>query len=618
MLIPPPDRGPGPPATHALARFGLQPLVPWLIGTIVAGWLYFGRSVLIPIILAILLSFLLAPIVAGFRRARLPRAPSVLLAMLLALGGIAITGAIIVSQAATLSKDAPAYAERIADKAASMRAGIQSRFGFLTRESRQGGSGHRDAQRARRQGARQLPTGASEAIPVEVHEAPPTAIEEIKTIVLPALAPVETALIVIIVTIFILFQREDLRDRLIRLMGTADLHRTTVALDDAAKRLSRYFLSQFLVNCGFGAVIWGGLFLLGVPSPGFWGILAGLLRFVPYVGSIVAAVGPMALAAAIDPGWSLMIYVALLFVIVEPLVGYAVEPMVYGHSTGLSPVSVIVAALFWTWIWGPIGLVLSMPLTLMLVVLGRHIPAFSMFDILLGDRPALSPAETFYQRALAGHPDASIEQAEDLLEGQTLADYYDDVVLAGLRLAAADVDRGAVERSSMRAVCDATIELLTALVDHRDVTASEPPVTPLATDGLGKDSPRSDLAGRSVVCFPGPGPLDAAVAAMAAQLLRRAGCDVREQSRDRLRGKGIDTFDPGDADTICILGLFDSRAARRMEAVVRSIEERFASVRVVIGIQRTSGADAAIEGARPLEPSLAATVDAVRAIRPTG
>jgi predicted PurR-regulated permease PerM len=592
---------------------GWEPLVPWLIATIVAAWLYFGRSVLIPIILAILLSFLLAPIVAGFRRARLPRVPSVLLAVLLALGGIGVTGAIIVSQVTTLSKDAPAYAERIADKAASVRAGLRSRFGFLTRESRQGGSGHRDAQRARRQGARQLPTGGSEAIPVEVHEPPPTAIEEIKTIVLPALAPVETALIVIIVTIFILFQKEDLRDRLIRLMGSTDLHRTTAALDEGAKRLSRYFLSQFMVNCGFGAVIWGGLFLLGVPSPGFWGILAGLLRFVPYVGSIVAAVGPMALAAAIDPGWGLVVYVALLFVIVEPLVGYAVEPMLYGHSTGLSPVSVVVAALFWTWIWGPIGLVLSMPLTLMLVVLGRHIPAFSIFDILLGDRPALTPAETFYQRALSGHPDVSIEQAEDLLESQTLAEYYDNVVLAGLRLAAADVDRGAVERSSMRAVCDATIELLTVLVDHTDVVDATP-----ADGDPGTQKARLDLAGRSVVCFPGPGPLDAAVAAMAVQLLRLAGCDAREQSRDRLRGTGLDAFDPGDADAICILGLFDSRAARRFEPVVRSIEARYASVRIVIGVQRIVGANAGAGMAPTVEVSLAATIEAVRGIRSTG
>ncbi|TVV71144.1 AI-2E family transporter [Sphingomonas solaris] len=616
MLIPR-DRDPrvpmADPVFRVRGRQGWQPLVPWLIGTIVACWLYFGRTVLIPIILAVLLSFLLAPIVSGFRRARLPRFPSVLLAVLLALGGIAVTGAVIVSQAATLTKDAPAYAERIADKAASIRASVQDRLGFLIRESREGGSGHRDAALARRQGERKLSSQTTNAIPVEVHEPPATAIEQIRTIILPALAPVETALIVIIVTIFILLQKEDLRDRLIRLMGTADLHRTTIALDDGAKRLSRYFLSQFVVNCGFGAVIWGGLFLLGVPSPGLWGILAGLLRFVPYVGPVVAAVGPLALAAAIDPGWGLVIYVALLFLIVEPLVGYAIEPMLYGHQTGLSPVSVVVAALFWTWIWGPVGLVLSMPLTLMLVVLGRHIPAFSIFDIMLGDRPALTPAETFYQRALVGHPDAAIEQAEELLESQKLADYFDEVVLPGLRLAAVDVDRGAVERSSMHAVCETTVEMLAALADHRDVA---PVASAIVPPGDGVEEP-ADLVGRAFVCIPGPGPLDAAVAAMAAQLLRRAGGDVREQSRDRLRDSGGTAFDPGDADTICILGLFDARAAGRMKPVVRSIEQQFPAVRVVIGVQRALvRKDETKEGGLPPVPSLAAVIDAARAVSP--
>ncbi|WP_162875411.1 AI-2E family transporter [Sphingomonas crusticola] len=549
-----------------------------MIGTIAACWLYFGRTVLIPLTLAILLSFLLAPIVGGFRRLRLPRTLSVLLAVALALGGMGVTGAVIVSQASTLSEDAPAYAERISGKVASARANIERRLSFLTRESGKGGSGHRKAQRAREQGVQQLSgRPAGNAIPVEVHDPPPTAIAEIRNVVLPALAPVETALIVMVVTIFILFQKEDLRDRLIRLMGSADLHRSTVALTDGAQRLSRYFLSQFVVNCGFGAIIWGGLFALGVPSPGLWGILAGLLRFVPYVGSLVAAIGPLGLAAAIDPGWSLIIWVALLFLIVEPIIGYAIEPLLYGHSTGLSPVSVVVAALFWTWIWGPIGLVLSMPLTLMLVVLGRHVPAFEFFDIMLGDRPALSPAETFYQRALAGHAEDALEQAEDLLDSMPLATFYDEVVLAGLRLAAADVDRGAVLRSAMPAICEATIDMITTLADHEDVAGDT------SSDSIPTNW--AELRGRRVICVPGSGPLDAAVAMMAAQLLRRAGCEVAEQSRDELR-RVAGAPEPVEAEIICLLGLFDARGSARMKRIAGSIEERFASVKVVIGVQR--------------------------------
>ncbi|WP_420139893.1 AI-2E family transporter [Sphingomonas sp.] len=553
-------------------------LVPWMIGTIVACWLYFGRTVLIPLALAILLSFLLAPVVGAFRRLHLPRTLSVLLAVGLGLGGVGLTGAVIVSQASTLSEDAPAYAEQISEKVASARANIEQRLSFLTRERGNGSSGHRKAQRAREQGLQQLSSRpAGNAIPVEVHEPPPTAIAEIRNIILPALAPIETALIVMVVTIFILFQKEDLRDRLIRLMGSADLHRSTIALTDAAQRLSRYFLSQFVVNCGFGAIIWGGLFALGVPSPGLWGILAGLLRFVPYVGSLVAAVGPLGLAAAIDPGWSLLLWVTLLFLIVEPIIGYVIEPLLYGHSTGLSPVSVVVAALFWTWIWGPIGLVLSMPLTLMLVVLGRHLPAFEMFDILLGDRPALTPAETFYQRALAGHAEDAIDQAEDLLENMPLATFYDEVVIAGLRLAAADVDRGAVPRSAMPAICEAATEMIATLADHEDIAADA------ASDG--GHAIWAELRGCHLICVPGHGPLDPAVAMMTAQLLRRAGCTVSEHSRDQLRHL-TGTLKPGEAEIICLLGLFDQRGSARMRRIAATIEESFASIRVVIGVQR--------------------------------
>ena len=596
---------------RSAARRGREPLVPWLIAAIASSGLYFGRSVLIPIILAILLSFLLTPIVASLRRAKLPRPAAVLLAVALALDGTAMTSAVIVSQAATLSKDAPLYAERIAGKAATLRADLNQRFGFLSRESPDGGSGHLNASRARREHARSLPaTPPSGVVPVEVRPAPPTAFEEIRAFVVPALAPIETALVVLIVTVFILFQKEDLRDRLIRLMGAADLHRTTLALDDGARRLSRYFLSQFMVNFGFGTIIWVGLFFLGVPSPGLWGILAGLLRFVPYVGTVVAALGPLALAAAVAPGWDMVIRVTLLFVLVEPIVGYVIEPLLYGHSTGLSPVSVVIAALFWTWIWGPIGLVLSMPLTLMLVVLGRHIPAFEVFDVLLGDRPALSPAETFYQRALAGHPDEAIEQADDLLKTRTLASYYEEVVLGGLRLAAADVDRGAVERSALRSVCETTLEVIASFADHHDADTDDVDLSPAdaasSEDANGQSC--DDLRGRSVICFPGRGPLDGAVSAMMAQLLRRAECEVRELSRDVMRHDGGAPLGAEGVDAICILGLFDERSFRRIEPLVQKIGD----VPALIGVRRTDDVARAGDHAEGLLPSLSAFCDAVR------
>ena len=558
------------PATARLRGRGLEPLVPWIIATIVATGLYSGRSVLVPITLAILLSFLLAPIVAAFRRARLGRTPAVVLALLLSLTTMFVTGAVIASQAATLTKDAPAYAERISERVAKVRADVQQRFGFLLKE-KDGSGGDRAATRARQQGERAaLSKRGGSVVPVEVREAPMTALQEIELIVLPALAPIETALIVLIVTIFILFQKEDLRDRLIRLMGTADLHRTTLALDDGAKRLSRYFLSQFIVNCGFGAIIWIGLFLLGIPSPGLWGILAGLLRFIPYVGVLIAAVGPIALASAIDPGWGLLLSVGALFVLVEPLIGYAIEPLLYGRSTGLSPVSVVVAALFWTWIWGPLGLVLAMPLTLMLVVLGRHIPAFAMFEVLLGDRPALSPAETLYQRALAGHVEEAVDHADDLLETMPLATYYDEVVLGALRLAAADRDRGVVERDAMHGVADTIMHML-ASIDAELARGADEEVA------------------AACLCIPGRGPFDLVVASMTVSLLRRDRIAARLRVREDRPGTGASDTLLDQANLVCLLGLFDARAARRIRPLFADIAARSGAGGVIIGVQRVAG-----------------------------
>jgi predicted PurR-regulated permease PerM len=552
---------------------GVEQLVPWVIAAIAIAFLYFGRTALVPLTLAVLLSFLLAPIVAGLRKLRFGRQLSVIFAVVLALGTIIITSAVIVSQAGRLAKDAPAYAETIAAKAAVLRNEFHQRLGLLLTETGRTSTGPTAAEFAQKAGEkRRVSALTTRAIPVEVREPPVTAMQEIEAIVLPALGPIETGLIVLVVAIFILFQKEDLRDRLIRLMGTADIHRTTVALDDGAKRLSRYFLSQFVVNCGFGAVIWAGLFLIGIPSPGLWGILAGLLRFVPYVGVFVAMLGPIALAAAVDPGWSMVIYVALLFVIVEPIVGYVIEPLLYGHSTGLSPVSVVVAALFWTLLWGPVGLVLAMPLTLMLVVLGRHIPAFYVFDILLGDRPALSSAETFYQRALAGHPEQALEQAETMLETQSLLGYYDEVILGALRLVAADVDRGAIDRSALHGVREVAMEVISTLDDFPGSREA----------GIGSDTTASHF-----VCISGRGPLDPIIAAMIAQLARRGGFTVTEHSRDAWGGGSSSQFDPGTATMACLVGLFGDSSQRRIALIVASLRQRFPNLQTVVGVSRT-------------------------------
>jgi hypothetical protein len=287
-----------------------------------------------------------------------------------------------------------------------------------------------------------------------------------------------------------------------------------MAMDDAGRRLGRYFLTQLALNATFGCVIGVGLLLIGVPNPVLWGIVATLMRFVPYMGAILAAALPLALAAAVDPGWSMVLWTAALFLITEGIMGQAVEPLVYGRSTGLSPVSVVIAAIFWGWLWGPIGLILSMPLTLCLVVLGRHVERLEFLDVLLGNRPALTPAENFYHRMLAGDVDEVQDYAETVLKTRTLSAYYDEIAIPGLQLAATDMARDVLSEAQIARIRQGVAELLDELSDADE---GEPPETPPAP------LPPAWCAPGAVLCVAGRGALDDMASAMLAQLLGKHG-----------------------------------------------------------------------------------------------
>ena len=447
---------------------GLRGLLTVAISVVVVAGLYLGRSMLIPITLAVLLSFLLAPLVNLLRRVHLGRIPSVLLAVLLALAVILALGGLIGTQVAGLAEEVPRYALTIQQKVDTVQQFMVSRMTNLA-----SGLVHQparvDVTPKTKPGAAPAATPSADAqkpIPVEVHQPDLTAIELAQRIVTPVVDPLFTTAIVLIVSIFILLQREDLRDRMIRLFGSSDLHRTTVAMNDAARRLSRYLLTQLAVNAAFGVIIGTGLAFIGIPSPVMWGVLGALLRFVPYIGAPLSAVMPLTLAAAVDPGWSMLLWTASLYLVVEPVMGQVVEPLVYGHSTGLSPFAVVLAATFWTWLWGPIGLILSTPLTLCLVVLGRHVARLEFFDVLLGDRPALTPVESFYQRMLAGDPDEVHDHAEVLLNKLSLSSYYDDVALEGLRLAVIDTERGVLTADHLERIKLCIQSLIEDLDDH--------------------------------------------------------------------------------------------------------------------------------------------------------
>src|ERR1700754_744992 len=438
-----------------------------ILGVIIVTALYVGREIFVPVALAILLSFVLASPVGVLQRLRVPRGIAVVGVVLLAFAIIFALGSLIATQLNRLAGDLPTYQSTIQSKIQSVR-GIAGGSSTLERAAGMLQDLGKELDKPKA-GSPDKPVSPSLAsplgsrpvtpVPVEVLQPDPGALESLRSLISPLISPLATTGIIVIFVIFILIQREDLRNRLIRLAGSHDLQRTTAALDDAGSRLSRLFLNQLLINSGFGVLIGTGLWLIGIPSAVLWGILATALRFVPYIGSIIAAAFPLALALAVDPGWSMLVWTAALFFVVEPAVGQIVEPMVYGRSTGLSPGAVVVSASFWTALWRPIGLGLATPLTVCLVVLGRHVERLEFLDVMFGDRPALSPPEIFYQRMLAGDPTEAAEMAEEFLKERSLSAYMEDVALKGLLLAKSDLDRGALDAERMERI-KATIQQL--------------------------------------------------------------------------------------------------------------------------------------------------------------
>src|SRR6478752_4563556 len=444
--------------------------------------LSFGREIIIPIALAILLSFVLAPLVGLLQSIRIPRGLAVVSVVITAFALIFAMGSLLANQLTQLAGDLPRYQSTISEKIQAVRdttAGrgtLERAYGML-KDLRKELDKPKEAATALGGGASPNATQPPKPVPVEVRQPDPGALESLQSLISPLLHPLATTGIIVIFVIFILLQREDLRNRLIRLAGSHDLQRTTAALDDAASRLSRLFLIQLLLNGSFGVIIGLGLWLIGVPSAILWGILAGVLRFVPYIGAAIAAAFPLALALAVDPTWTMLLWTVALFVVVEPVVGHVIEPMVYGHSTGLSPVAVVASATFWTALWGPIGLVLATPLTVCLVVLGRHVERLEFLDVMFGDRPALSPPEIFYQRMLAGDPSEAAEKAEEFLKERSLATYYDEVALKGLQLAQIDAARGALDQARLTKIRDAVREFASDLADQDDRAPAKVEIT---------------------------------------------------------------------------------------------------------------------------------------------
>ncbi|MGA6940274.1 MAG: AI-2E family transporter [Pseudolabrys sp.] len=586
--------------THSLVK-GVAAAV---LAALIVATLYFGRDVFVPVALSILLSFVLAPLVHALQDFRVPRAISVIGVVLLAFSIIFVIGGVIATQMTQLAGELPRYESNMRAKIQSLRGTAAAnntleRAADVLQDLSKELNKPKEPSSARTAAptANSLPGQDARPIPVEVRQPPPTALESIAALISPLLHPLMTSGIVIIFVIFTLLQREDLRNRLIKLAGSHDLQKTTVALNDAAERLSRLFLSQLALNSAFGLVIGTGLWFIGVPSAVLWGILAGILRFVPYIGVFIAAVFPLLLAVAVDPGWSMLLWSAALFVIVEPLVGQVIEPLLYGRSTGLSPLAVVVSATFWTALWGPIGLVLATPLTICLVVLGRHVENLKFLEVMFGDRPALSPSELFYQRMLADDPAEALDNAEQFLKERPLAAYYDEVALKGLKLAQADLDRNALDTLHLQRIRDSVIELVRELDDHEDqpqkrvtqdveaAAAVDSIEDPRVYDFpvLAKDKLTTHWRGEApVLCIAGRTGLDEAVAVMLAQILSKQGIGTRLEGVDVLSSANILRLETKGIVMVCVSFLNTSSIAQ-MRFTIRRLRRKLPGVVIVLG-----------------------------------
>ena len=592
--------------------------------------LYFGRDVFVPIALAILLSFVLAPSIRWLHRLGLGRVFPVLFSTCFAVSIIAALTTLVASQLRDVAVELPRYEDTVVRKVDALRAlssggalqGVEDIMRRLQRSAPKEATPASAAPEGSSAGSATPPSTPPAPIPVEVQQPAATPFEAARTILSPLVHPLAMGGIVVIFTVFILLQREDLRNRLIRLFGASDLQRTTAAIDDGGKRLSRYLLTQLLLNASVGLLIGVAAFLLGVPNPVLWGILFGCLRFVPYLGPIIGGGLPCLFAAAVTPGWSLALWMFGIVVVVEFLAGQVLEPLLYGHNTGLSPVAVVVSATFWTVLWGPIGLLLSTPLTVCLVVVGRHVDQLEFLDVLLGDRPPLTAPETFYQRMLADDPTEVSEQARECLKTMPLVDYYDTVVLPGLLLAQEDVagERLPIERQER--IRDATEEVIEDLDDQ---DASEDKGGIGWRDrllGRGADDQDHDPApptpapawqqDGAVLCIGGRGPLDDCAALMLAQVLTHRGIAARSERHTALSKGAIGTLDVANTRLIC-LSCLDGSSSAYLRFALRRLRRHAPGAKILIGawwMQALADTGPSDDGFT--EPRAATVVDASR------
>jgi predicted PurR-regulated permease PerM len=580
-----------------------------IVAAITVSLIYFGRDVLLPIALAILLSFLLAPLVRVLQKWRFPHAFSVIAVVALAFLALFAIGGTIAMEATKLASDLPLYRSTLDEKIGSLRSTIAEGSPFARAAGVLEDLGKQISKPVT--AGMNAMTQSPEQVPVEVRQAPAGPFERLSSVIAELLLPLATTGITFTYVIFILLQQEDLRNRLIKLAGMHDLHKATTALDDAGRRLSRLLLAELAVNSAFGVIIGAGLWMIGVPSPVLWGILSAILRFIPYIGALISGLFPLTLAIAVEPGWSKAILTGLLYISIDAFIGNLIEPLLYGRSSGLSPIAVVVSATFWTFLWGPIGLVLAVPMTICLVVMGHHVESLRFLDVLLGDEPPLSPPEIFYQRILAGDAAEEVGRAKRVLREKPLPAYYDDVALAGLKLAHNDFARGCLDLSRIGTIRTAIGVIIDRIGEYGDQTLLQKAMpntqsmhntkVTAAEFSAAQDDIHGDLARSGgqpfapkrparvpVLCIAGRSQLDECAALMLAQLLGKHGLNARVEGPEILSATGLIPIDTEGA-AIVFLSYFASDRPAHIRYDIRCSRKRLPNAKILLGCWMAGG-----------------------------
>jgi len=552
----------------------LRPLLYLAALALLVTVLSHAKAVLLPIALAVLLTFILSPLVEALEHRFFPRIAAVTVVVILALSIVGAFGYVLNRQFNDLATQLPQYSRSIKEKFATLRA---TRKGAIANIQKTVEEVSRELDKQEQQqspgtsGARPVPEGKKDVQPIVVVPTEPTDVERLRGMLEPVFEPLATAGIILIMVIFMLMQREDLRNRFIRLLGQGRVTPTTKMMDEAGRRISRFLVTQLLINTAFGTVVTLGLLCIGVPYALLWGVTAGLLRFVPYIGAFLALLLPTAVAFVIFPGWWHALATLGLFLALDAVTANIVEPLVIGHHTGVFSLALLLMALFWVWLWGPIGLLLSTPLTVCLAVLGKHVSQLEFLAVLLSDEPVLEPEISYYQRLLVGDEDEANEIVERNLQKNSLTQTIDEMLVPAMLLAARDQAReeiSAAEHQSVLQAIRATAAGLSLVQKEHDPDAT--------ANNKNEDKPRLRILGIPARSEGSQIALD-----LLSQVLDPSTYEIHAVSTATLASEVVTQVEQQQPDVVCITAL-PPGGLTQARYLCKRLRSQFSTVRILV------------------------------------